>query len=86
MLKKRRSKSFSFNLKMIFIGMFMLIAFNCFSQTYSPWYSETTLLRNVKVTDRKYKYKGSIVKIFKQGNKYFFIETRKGYWRKTYIK
>lgn len=71
---------------MIFIGMFVVLTFNCFSQTYSPWYSETTLLRNVKVTDRKYKYKGSIVKIFKQGNKYFFIETRKGYWRKTYIK
>jgi hypothetical protein len=71
---------------MIFIGMFVVLTFNCFSQTHSQWYSESTLLRNVKVTDRKYKYKGSIVKIFYQGNKYFFIETRKGYWRKTYIK
>jgi hypothetical protein len=37
MLKKERSKSFSFNLKMIFIGMFVMLAFDCFSQSWNSY-------------------------------------------------
>lgn len=37
MLKKERSKSFSFNLKMIFIGMFVMLTFNCFSQSWNSY-------------------------------------------------
>ena len=86
MLKKGKSKSFSFNLKMIIIGMFVVLTFDCVGQSYSPWYSETTLLRDVKVTNIKHTHQGSSVVIFKKDDKHFFIETRKGYWRKTYIK
>jgi hypothetical protein len=80
MQKSWVKKLFSFNLKMI------LICTTLQAQTYSPWYTYQTELRNVKVTNEVRKVRGKEVKILKQNNKYFYVETGPRYWRKVYVK